>query len=54
MSFTQQQQQLKEEFMRVRGTWSKAWESILRLDTGFSRVVSEIFRCAMEEESPRQ
>lgn len=35
MSLTQQQQQLKEEFMRVRGTWSDAWESILRLDAGF-------------------
>jgi alkylhydroperoxidase/carboxymuconolactone decarboxylase family protein YurZ len=35
MSLTQQQQQLKEEFMRVRGAWSDAWESILRLDAGF-------------------
>ncbi|MBQ0826549.1 carboxymuconolactone decarboxylase family protein [Streptomyces tagetis] len=29
---TARQQQLKDEFQEVRGTWGPAWESILRLD----------------------
>ena len=28
-------QSIKEEFMRVHGVWSPAWESMLRLDAGF-------------------
>jgi alkylhydroperoxidase/carboxymuconolactone decarboxylase family protein YurZ len=32
---TAQQEELKAEFIRVRGTWSDAWESILRLDPDF-------------------
>jgi alkylhydroperoxidase/carboxymuconolactone decarboxylase family protein YurZ len=35
MSLTEQQRSLKDAFMRLRGTWSEEWESILRLDPGF-------------------
>ena len=35
MTLTQRQQDVKDEFIRVRGTWSEAWESILRLDPVF-------------------
>lgn len=32
---TARQEELKTEFVRVRGTWGEAWESILRLDPDF-------------------
>lgn len=32
---TARQQELKAEFVRVRGTWGDAWDSILRLDPDF-------------------
>lgn len=35
MTLTQRQSELREEFTRVRGTWSDAWESVLRLDPDF-------------------
>jgi alkylhydroperoxidase/carboxymuconolactone decarboxylase family protein YurZ len=35
MTLTPRQRQIKDEFIRVRGTWGEAWESILRLDPGF-------------------
>lgn len=35
MSLTQRQQEIKDEFIRVRGTWSDAWEDILRLDPAY-------------------
>ncbi|CAM4062983.1 carboxymuconolactone decarboxylase family protein [Kibdelosporangium persicum] len=34
-NLTTRQEELKAEFIKVRGTWSDAWESILRLDPGF-------------------
>jgi alkylhydroperoxidase/carboxymuconolactone decarboxylase family protein YurZ len=34
-NLTTRQEELKAEFMKVRGTWSDAWESILRLDPAF-------------------
>ncbi|GAA5156060.1 carboxymuconolactone decarboxylase family protein [Amycolatopsis dongchuanensis] len=34
-SLTQRQEELKAEFIKVRGTWSDAWEDILRLDPDF-------------------
>src|SRR5690606_20232715 len=34
-ALTPRQQRLKEEFTRTRGTWSDAWEAILRLDPDF-------------------
>jgi alkylhydroperoxidase/carboxymuconolactone decarboxylase family protein YurZ len=34
-TLTTRQEELKAEFQRVRGTWSDAWESILRLDPDF-------------------
>lgn len=37
MSLTEEQSQLKDEFIAVRGTWDERWESILRLDPAFFR-----------------
>jgi alkylhydroperoxidase/carboxymuconolactone decarboxylase family protein YurZ len=38
MSLTDEQKQVKEEFIRVHGTWNDGWGSILRLDPGFLRA----------------
>ncbi|ASR36910.1 gamma-carboxymuconolactone decarboxylase [Prauserella marina] len=38
MSLTPRQQEIKDEFIAVRGTWSEAWESILRQDAEFLRA----------------
>jgi alkylhydroperoxidase/carboxymuconolactone decarboxylase family protein YurZ len=38
MTLTAEQQRLKEEFIQARGTWSDAWESVLRLDPEFLRA----------------
>jgi hypothetical protein len=39
MSLTQRQQEIKDEFIKVRGTWGDAWgdawEDVLRLDPEF-------------------
>jgi alkylhydroperoxidase/carboxymuconolactone decarboxylase family protein YurZ len=35
MALTQRQQQIKDEFIAVRGTWSTAWQQILELDAEF-------------------
>ncbi|MQA04544.1 MAG: gamma-carboxymuconolactone decarboxylase [Streptosporangiales bacterium] len=35
MSLTARQQEIKDEFTRLRGTWGSSWESILRLDAEF-------------------
>lgn len=35
MPLTERQQQTKDEFIRIRGTWSDSWEAILRLDPEF-------------------
>ena len=35
MSLTQRQQEIKDEFIKVRGTWGDAWETALRLDPEF-------------------
>lgn len=34
-TLTDRQQEIKEEFIRVRGSWSDLWDSILRLDPEF-------------------
>ena len=38
---TEQQQQIKDEFIEVRGTWGDTWEAILRLDPEFLRTYLE-------------
>lgn len=38
MSLTAQQEEIKREFIRVRGTWSETWEGVLRLDPEFLRA----------------
>ena len=35
MTLTARQEEVKAEFIKVRGTWGEAWESILRLDPEF-------------------
>ena len=35
MSLTTRQQEIKDEFIRVRGAWSDSWESVLKLDPEF-------------------
>ena len=35
MTLTARQEEIKAEFIKVRGTWSDTWESILRLDPEF-------------------
>jgi alkylhydroperoxidase/carboxymuconolactone decarboxylase family protein YurZ len=35
LSLTERQQQIKDEFVRVRGTWGDSWEAILQLDPEF-------------------
>ena len=38
MSLTAQQEEIKQEFIRVRGTWSETWEGVLRLNPEFLRA----------------
>lgn len=35
MTLTARQEEIKAEFIRVRGTWSDTWEGVLRLDPEF-------------------
>jgi len=35
MTLTAQQQQVKDDFIRIRGTWGPAWQAILELDPAF-------------------
>ena len=35
MQLTERQQQIKDDFIRIRQTWAPQWESILRLDCEF-------------------
>lgn len=38
---TERQQEIKDEFIRVRGTWGDSWEAILRLDPEFLHTYQE-------------
>jgi alkylhydroperoxidase/carboxymuconolactone decarboxylase family protein YurZ len=38
MALTERQQDIKDEFIAVRGTWSTAWQEILELDAEFLRA----------------
>jgi alkylhydroperoxidase/carboxymuconolactone decarboxylase family protein YurZ len=35
MSLTERQQEIKDEFIRVRGAWGDSWEAVLQLDPEF-------------------
>ena len=39
---TERQQEIKDEFIRVRGTWGDTWEAILRLDPEFLRTYLDL------------
>ncbi|HUB71529.1 MAG TPA: carboxymuconolactone decarboxylase family protein [Acidimicrobiales bacterium] len=41
MELTAQQEQIREDFIRARGTWAPEWETILRLDPEFMRAYVE-------------
>jgi alkylhydroperoxidase/carboxymuconolactone decarboxylase family protein YurZ len=38
MTLTARQEEIKQEFIRVRGTWSDTWEGVLRLDPEFLKA----------------
>jgi alkylhydroperoxidase/carboxymuconolactone decarboxylase family protein YurZ len=38
MTLTEEQQQIKDEFIKVRGTWGDAWQRMLELDPPFVRA----------------
>ena len=38
MSLTIEQQEIKDEFVRVRGSWADHWETVLQLDPDFMRA----------------
>jgi alkylhydroperoxidase/carboxymuconolactone decarboxylase family protein YurZ len=38
MSLTARQEEIKEEFIRVRGAWSDTWDAVLRLDPEFLKA----------------
>lgn len=39
---TPEQQQIKDEFVRVRGGWADHWEATLRLDPGFMKAYLDL------------
>jgi len=42
MSLTARQEEIKREFIRVRGTWNDTWEGILRLDPDFLKAYLDL------------
>ncbi len=38
MALTAEQQEIKDEFIRIRGSWADHWETILQLDPEFMRA----------------
>lgn len=42
MPLTPEQQEIKDEFIKVRGTWNDTWETILTLDPSFMRAYSDL------------
>ncbi len=38
MSLTSEQEDIKDEFIKIRGTWGPEWETILQLDPEFMRA----------------
>jgi alkylhydroperoxidase/carboxymuconolactone decarboxylase family protein YurZ len=41
MALTPEEQEIKDDFIRVRGTWGQQWETILQLDPEFMRAYLE-------------
>jgi alkylhydroperoxidase/carboxymuconolactone decarboxylase family protein YurZ len=41
MALSARQEEIKEEFIRVRGTWGDTWQSILELDPEFLKAYTE-------------
>lgn len=38
MTLTAEQQEIKDAFIRIRGTWGPAWEAMVELDPGFLKA----------------
>ena len=41
MALSPRQQEIKDEFIRVRGTWSDTWQAILELDPEFLKAYAD-------------
>jgi alkylhydroperoxidase/carboxymuconolactone decarboxylase family protein YurZ len=41
MTLSSRQQEIKDEFIRVRGTWGETWQAILELDPEFLRAYTD-------------
>jgi alkylhydroperoxidase/carboxymuconolactone decarboxylase family protein YurZ len=41
MTLSARQQEIKDEFIRVRGTWGESWQAILELDPEFLRAYTD-------------
>ena len=52
MSLTTRQQEIKDEFIRVRGAWSDSWESRPPAGPGVPGQLPELLRRAVAEEPP--
>ena len=50
MALTPQQLEIKDEFIKVRGSWGPHWETILQLDPEFMPRLSQFLRRPVEEE----
>jgi alkylhydroperoxidase/carboxymuconolactone decarboxylase family protein YurZ len=42
LALTARQEEIKQEFIRVRGTWSDTWEAVLRLDPEFLKAYLDL------------
>ncbi|WP_432995262.1 carboxymuconolactone decarboxylase family protein [Dactylosporangium sp. CA-233914] len=42
MALTTRQEEIKQEFIRVRGAWSDTWEGVLRLDPEFLKAYLDL------------
>lgn len=41
MALTEQQEEVKQDFIRIRGTWGEPWQAIVELDPEFLRSYAE-------------
>src|SRR5919198_4276671 len=41
MTLSSRQEEIKDEFIRVRGTWGETWQAILELDPEFLRAYTD-------------
>ena len=51
MTLTAEQQSIKDEFIKVRGTWGDSWERMLELDPPFVRAYLHFYAVPWTGES---